>query len=101
MVKIEEAEALRDLPQGNQFVGDLPEMRNSSIQFRGSDNILFCDKHVRLVNSNILFNGNHAVVFLCENSHDYKLNVTLYHHSAFFVGRNNYFNGALNAILSE
>lgn len=94
-------EALLDLPQNNKFLGTQPVMSNSIIQFNGSNNILFCEKGVRLSNCSISFFGNDSVVFLSESWAEYKLNVSVWHKSVFFSGRHNYFNNTLNAILSE
>lgn len=101
MINITKPEDLHELPENNKFLGTPPVMKGSFIRFNGSGNILFCEKGVRLINSSIQFNGNDSVIFLCENWHDYILNVTVYNKSAFFVGRNNYINDELNAILSE
>lgn len=101
MINITKPEDLLDLPQNNRFIGTPPAMSNSLICFNGSGNILFCEKGVRLLNCSITFSGNDSVIFLCESRHDYKLNMTVYNKSAFFAGRNNYFNGILNAVLAE
>ncbi|MCI6858297.1 MAG: hypothetical protein MR867_03265, partial [Eubacterium sp.] len=101
MLKISNPDLLTNLPQENRFIGSLPSMENSSININGSNNILYCDNNVHLLNSSLTFNGNKSVIFLSENKHDYKLNVTIYNNSAFYIGRNNYFNGILYAILSE
>lgn len=101
MINITQPEALLDLPENNKFLGTPPAMKNSVIRFNGSGNILFCEEGVSLSKCTITFNGNDCVIFLCKNKHDYKLKVTVYNKSAFFVGRDNYFNGVLNAILSE
>lgn len=101
MVKITSPEMLESLPDGNRFVGEMPEMVNSSVSFAGKNNVFFCEKGVRLVNSFIGFNGDNSIVFLCENKNDYKLNVNVYNNNVFYSGKNNYFNGVLNVILSE
>lgn len=101
MQKIVEPNALKELEGGNRFIGELPTMINSSVTFSGNNNIFFCEKNVRLVNSTIKFHADNSIVFLCENRHEYKLSVSVYHNSAFYMGKNNYINGTLNAILSE
>lgn len=101
MVKITSPEMLESLPDGNRFIGEMPEMVNSSVSFAGKNNVFFCEKGVKLINSVIGFNGDNAIVFLCENKNDYKLNVNVYNNNIFYSGKNNYFNGVLNVILSE
>ncbi|MBQ8228931.1 MAG: hypothetical protein IJZ88_07960 [Clostridia bacterium] len=100
MLKVTESEQLNNV-HDNKVLGKMPVMNNSSITFNGENNILFCEDNVTLVNCNIVFNGNNSVIYLCSSRHAYKLNVTTNHNSSFYVGRNNYFNGVLNAILSE
>ena len=101
MLKITEPELLKNLPDGNTFIGTFPSMKNSSINFNGSNNIFYCDANVRLVNTTLTFNGNNCVIYLCQNKHPYKLDVVTYNNSAFYIGRDNYFNKKLSAILSE
>lgn len=85
----------------NQICGVFPQMKNSSIYFNGQNNILFCEEGVQLSDTFLLFNGNHSVIYLGKNKHEYKLGVTVYHHSVFHMGRDNYINGKMNIILSE
>lgn len=87
--------------ESNKFIGELPKMKNSAITFSGENNILFCGKDVVLSDCNINFNGNNSVIYLCSSRHEYKLNVTANHNCAFYAGKDNYFNGILNVVLSE
>lgn len=91
----------RKLGNGNCLLGDLPQLINSNIVINGSGNILICKSPVKLVNSKITFNGNHSIVYLCENKFDYHLDITLYNDAVFYMGHHNYINGALDIILSE
>lgn len=101
MQRVTESAELEMLAQENRFFGTLPEMKNSAIVFKGSRNILFCEDSVLLVNTNITFHGDDSIVFLRSNKHEYKLNISIYNHSAFYMGKNNYINGIINIILSE
>lgn len=101
MITVTKATEFATLEDGNRLVGELPEMVNSTITFSGKGNVIFCEKKVKLVNTKINFNADNSIVFLCENSHNYILNVGLYNDNVFYSGKNNYFNGALNIILSE
>lgn len=94
-------EDFEHLADGNKLLGTKPVLKNSKINFKGRNNILFCEENVRLINSSLTFQGNDSVIYLSSNKHEYKLNVTVYHNSVFFAGKNNYFNGILNAVLSE
>ena len=92
---------LANLTNGNRFMGTPPSLKNSVIDFIGKDNILFCEENVRLEDCNLSFKGNHSVVYLSSSRHGYKINVTLFHDSVCFIGKDNYFNGTMNMILSE
>ena len=93
-------EQLLDM-KDNYFKGKLPKIKNSKIIFNGKNNFFFCDDSVVLSNSKIEFNGDNSIVFLSKNNHDYKLSVSLCNNSTIYIGKNNYFNGILNVILSE
>ncbi len=86
---------------GNYFLGEEPILQNSSISFKGKNNILYCEKDVKLVDSKIVFNGNESVVFLGMNRNEYRINISVFNHQVCFWGRNNYINGVVNVVLSE
>ena len=101
MIKVTQPEMFASLENGNRFMGELPEMVNSSVTFTGKNNVFFCEKRVKLNNTNIKFNADNAIVYLCENNNDYKLSLNVYNGNVFYSGKNNYFNGVMNVILSE
>lgn len=74
---------------------------DSEIRFSGEGNILVCEENVKLKNSQLKFNGDNCVIYLSSSSHYYILDVTVYRNSVFYMGKNNYINGALHAVLSE
>ena len=76
-------------------------MKDSQIIFKGKNNIVYLEKSVHLVNSRISFEGDNNLVYLSSSKHNYLLNLTLYNQSSFFMGKDNYINGKINAILSE
>ena len=85
----------------NFYVGKLPELKNSEIICHGKNNYVICNGYVRLENSKIQFHGDNSVVFLNESYHPIKINVGIYHNSVFYLGKNNYINDNIIAILSE
>ncbi len=98
---IKSSEDIKSL-KNNKIIGaENLALNNSEIRFGGEGNILFCEKGVKLVNSQLKFFGNNCVIYLCENKHDYILDVSVYNSSSFFMGKNNYINGVLHAVLSE
>lgn len=62
---------------------------------------MVCEKSVKIVNSTITFNGDNAVVYLCENRHNYHLFASLNNNTVLYIGKNNYINNTLNIVLSE
>jgi len=101
MQKITEPEGLAYLEDENVFMGELPGMESSAVVIKGRRNILFCEAGVKLQNTTLTFHGSDSVIYLCSNHHKYKLNVSVYNHTSFYAGRNNYFNGVLNVVVSE
>lgn len=87
--------------EDNEFIGELPRLTNSQINFNGSNNILVCEEDVHLWNSRIDFNLNDSVVYLSSNIHDYSVNISLHKNNVCFIGKNNFFNGRTTFVLSE
>ena len=100
IVQITDANQLLEL-EDNEFVGEMPKMTNSQINFTGKNNILICEEGVHLWNSRIDFNLDNSVLYLSSNIHDYSLNIALHKNNVCFIGKNNFFNGRTNFVLSE
>lgn len=93
---IQDIDELKD----NRVLGT-PQLKNVSIQFKGKNNILYCEDNVSLVDSYIKFEGDNAVVFLSSNRHQYYLGITIFHNSVCYFGKHNYLSGPLNIVLAE
>lgn len=76
-------------------------MQNSTINFVGSGNYLFCEDGVKLINSTINFSGSDSVVYLSSSPKEAKLKCTIYNDCNLYVGKNAYYNGVLHVIISE
>ena len=87
--------------EDNEFIGELPKLTNSQINFIGKNNILVCEEDVHLWNSRIDFNLNNSVLYLSSNIHDYSVNISLHKHNVCFIGKNTFFNGKTTFVLSE
>ncbi len=103
MVIIENSNELKKLKNknNNTLIGTIPYMENSSIQFIGNNNILYCEDGVKILNSSIVFNNDNSLIYLSKSKDPYKLHVDIYNNSVFYMGRDNYINGVINMSLSE
>lgn len=75
--------------------------RGGNIVFLGNRNICFVEENVDLGSSIIKFDGNDAVIYISSSYHIYRLNICIHDECGLYFGKNNYFNGILNIILSE
>lgn len=100
MLNIKNPTQLNEL-ENNTFYGELPHLNNSVINFKGKNNILFCEKNVTLENSRIDFNNDNSILYLSSNTHNYKLNLFLNNNNLVFIGKNNFMNGPITLVLSE
>ena len=99
-MQIRDANQLLDLDE-NEFIGELPTLTDSQINFTGKNNILICEEGVHLWNSRIDFNMDNSVLYLSSNSHDYSVNISLHKNNVCFIGKDNFFNGRTSFVLSE
>ena len=93
---------LKALKKQNLIIGSIPIFENSKIQFKGCNNILYCEDGVKIRNSNIVFKGDNSLIFLKKGK--YNLDVDIYNNSTLYIGENNYFHPHLintKIILSE
>lgn len=102
MQVITKQEQLKALKDNNMFFGQYPVFKeNTKIIFKGENNIFFCENNVVLENSSIVFSGNNSVVYLSKSKRVYKINLALRNNSVFYSGSDNYFNKAMEIIISE
>ncbi|MGL6197839.1 MAG: acyltransferase [Lachnospiraceae bacterium] len=86
----------------NNIIVGTPKLINTKIIFEGKGNILFFPKDgVTLKNSRLAFRGNNSVIFLSENYSIYLLNIDIFNNSIFYMGKNNYINNIITAIVAE
>ena len=94
--KIKHPIFLKFLKKGNKFIGCLPKLNKSKIIIKGSNNILYCEKNVEIIDSTLSFNANNSLIYLASGKHRY--NVSIHNNSILYVGKNNYFNPYGNMI---
>lgn len=86
--------------KNNKIVGS-PKLINSTIRFKGKNNILFCENKVQLNNSHITFEDNNSLIYLSSSKYNYPLNLIIHNDSVVFIGKNNYIGLHLNANIQE
>ncbi|WP_405269108.1 acyltransferase [Methanobrevibacter sp.] len=100
---METVKSLKDIEklEKNRISGN-PEINNSTITFKGDNNILYCEGNVKLVNAKFTFNGNNSIVYLSSalNS-QYSFNLVIYNDSTFFIGREGNMSSPININIQE
>lgn len=84
----------------NKIIGE-PKLINSTIRFKGKNNILFCENKVELNNAHISFEDNNSLIYLSSSKHNYPLNIVIHNDSVVFIGKNNYIGAPLGANIQE
>lgn len=100
IVQITDANQLMTLEE-NKFIGELPNLTKSQINFIGKNNILICEEGVHLRDSRINFNIDNSILYLSGSIHDYSINISLHENNVCFIGKNNFFDGRATFVLSE
>lgn len=84
----------------NRIVGN-PQLTNTTISFKGFNNLLFCENDVKLTNSSIQFNGNNSIIYLSSTEHEYKAHIFVFHDSTVFIGKDNNISATLRINVQE
>ncbi len=92
---------IQEMQNGNLIIGKSFEQINSTVTFKGTNNILYCGENVKLIDSQLVFAGDNSVIYLDSNRYEYKLSVTVYNDCVFHMGKDNYINQKMSVILSE
>lgn len=87
--------------ENNRIYGN-PELSNSTISFKGVNNLLYCEGNVKIVNSNFSFEGSNSIVYLSSTQYSqYSFNLVIYNDSTFFIGKNNNLSSPININIQE
>ena len=79
-----------------------PEITNSTISFKGINNILYCEGNVKITNAQLLFEGNNSVVYLSSSMNSqYSFTLVIYNNSTFFIGREGNLSSPININIQE
>ena len=85
----------------NRIEGN-PEIINSTISFKGINNILYCEGNVKLVGANFLFEGNNSIAYLSSSlNSQYSFTLVIYNNSTFFIGREGNMSSPININIQE
>ena len=86
----------------NNRISGSPEITNSTISFKGFNNILYCEGNVKIINANFSFEGSNSIIFLSSTQYSqYSLNVVIYNDSTLFIGRGNNLSSPININIQE
>lgn len=100
METVKSSEDIANLEK-NRIEGN-PEIVNSTISFKGVNNILYCEGNVKITNAKFLFEGNNSIVYLSSalNS-QYSFTLVIYNNSTFFIGRGGNMSSPININIQE
>ena len=85
----------------NRIEGN-PEITNSTISFKGNNNVLYCEGNVKIVGAQILFEGNNSIVYLSSAMNSqYSFTLVIYNNSTFFIGREGNLSNPININIQE
>lgn len=102
MYKVTNIDEIETVKENKLLVNkDKIVLSNSKILISGKDNIIVIEDGCKLLNTNININGNGNLVYLSSNKNNIMLNLSIFNNSTCYIGKNVYFNGTLNVILSE
>ncbi|MCR4610953.1 MAG: hypothetical protein K5644_03550 [Lachnospiraceae bacterium] len=92
---------IQNLSDGNQILGSFPNLKSSQINFKGKNNILYCESGITLTNSTINFKADNSVVYLGKPYGEYVFDMDLHNDTVFHIGKRCYTNDTVSIILSE
>lgn len=92
-------EAIKNLKE-NKIKGS-PNISNTTITFKGKNNILYCENNVNIINSTISFEGNNSLIYLSSSKHNYPVILILNSNSTIFIGKDNVIYSPFNVGVQE
>ena len=73
----------------------------TKIIINGDNNNLIIEDNINLNSSQIEFKGNNSVIYISSSKYETKLRIIVYTNTTFYIGRDNYINDLMEAIVSE
>lgn len=100
METVKSNEDIKNLKK-NRIEGN-PEIINSTISFKGSNNILYCEGNVKIFGAAFIFEGSNSIVYLSSSMNSqYSFTLVIYNDSTFFIGREGNMSSPININIQE
>ena len=90
----------RDKLRDNEIRGN-PKLSNTTIAFTGKNNILVCEDNINIMNSSIQFHGSNSVVYLGYTKSIYALDLNVFQNCTVFIGKDNKLSPTLHINVQE
>ncbi len=84
----------------NKIIGDI-NFNNASVEFKGENNILYCNGNITLENCKIRFTGSNSLIYLDKNKYPFSINIRVGNDSVFYLGKRCYLNRTSNIYATE
>lgn len=100
---METVKSVKDIEnlERNRIIGN-PEITNSTITFKGDNNVLYCEGNVKIIGAQFLFEGNNSLVYLSSSQYSqYSFTLVIYNDSTFFIGREGNMSSPININIQE
>lgn len=89
-----------NLLKDNRIEGKL-NLKNSTISFKGINNVLFVESDVEIVNSTISFEGDNSIIYLSSSKYNYPLLLVVHNDSTIYFGKDNVIYSPFNLGIQE
>ena len=98
-------ESVKNLDEINNLkenkIEGLPNLTNSTIIFKGKNNILYCENDVNIISSTISFEGDNSLIYLSSTKYNYPVVLVVFSDSTVFIGKDNSIFSPLNISVQE
>lgn len=99
MEKINSFEEINNI-KNNEIIGEFI-LENSSIEFKGKNNIMYFGKNIKLKNTKLRFTGNNSLIYIDDNYMPISLNGRVGNDSVLYLGKNTYINKGIEVYATE
>ena len=102
VIYLESVKSINDINnlKFNKIVGN-PKIDNSTIIFKGKNNVLYCEKNVEMLGANIYFEADNSIIYLSFTNNPYSFNALIYNNCTLFIGQKNNMGSSINFNIME